>query len=92
MKKNGQYVGVDEKYVPEEERYVEGDSKKDAKILKGVGIGYLAVIIFIFIIVIIGFVVIIMNFVDINNNRKNNTQVNDNEMVDSVIEEYYNNN
>ena len=92
MKKNGQYVGVDEKYVPEEERYVEGDSKKNAKILKGVGIGYLAVIIFIFIIVIIGFVVIIMNFVDINNNRKNNTQVNDNEMVDSVIEEYYNNN
>lgn len=92
MKKNGQYVGVDEKYVPEEERYVEGDSKKNAKILKGVGIGYLAVIIFIFIIVIIAFVVIIMNFVDINNNRKNNTQVNDNEMVDSVIEEYYNNN
>ena len=90
MKKNGQYVGVDEKYVPEEERYVEGDSKKDAKILKGVGIGYLAVIIFIFIIVIIGFVVIIMNFVDINNNRKNNTQVNDNEIFDLIIEDYNN--
>ena len=23
MKKNGQYVGVDEKYIPEEEKYVD---------------------------------------------------------------------
>lgn len=95
MKKNAEYVGVDEKYIPEEERYVEGNSKKDAKILKGVGIGYLIFITFIFIAVIAAFVVIIMNFVDINNNRKensNNVQVNDNsEMIDSIIEDYYNN-
>ena len=95
MKKNAQYIGVDEKYIPEEERYVEGDSKKDAKILKGVGIGYLVVFVFIFLIVIIGFVVIVMNFIDINNNRKENfknTQINENsEIFNSLIEEYYNN-
>ena len=45
MKKNAEYIGVDEKYIPEEERYVEDDSKKDSKISKGVGIGYLVVVV-----------------------------------------------
>ncbi len=94
MKKNAEYVGVDEKYIPEEERYVDGNSKNDSKILKGVGIGYLIVYIFIFLIVIVGFVVILMNFIDINNNRKENfenTQVNDNSQMVDLVEEYYNN-
>ena len=95
MKKNAEYIGVDEKYIPEEERYVEGNSKKDSKILKGIGIGYLIIYIVIFLITIVVFAIILMNFININNNRKENfknTQVNDNsEMVDSIIEEYYNN-
>lgn len=94
MKKNAEYVGVDEKYIPEEERYVEGNSKKDAKILKGVGIGYITFITFIFIAVIAVFGIVIMNFVNINNKRNENAikeEVNENsEMIDSVIE-YYNN-
>ena len=94
MKKNAEYIGVDEKYIPEEERYVEGNSKKDSKILKGIGIGYLIVYIVIFLITIVVFAIILMNFININNNRKENfknTQVNDNnEMVDSIFEEYYN--
>ena len=96
MKKNAEYVGVDEKYIPEEERYVEGNSKKDAKILKGVGIGYLTFITFIFIAVIVVFVIVIMNFVDINNKRNENVikeEINENsEMIDSIIDDYYNNN
>lgn len=31
MKKNGQYVGVDEKYVPEEEKYVENNLNDEIK-------------------------------------------------------------
>lgn len=96
MKKNAEYVGVDEKYIPEEERYVEGNSKKDAKILKGVGIGYLTFITFIFIAVIAVFGIVIMNFVDINNKRNENVikeEINENsEMIDSIIDDYYNNN
>ena len=96
MKKNAEYVGVDEKYIPEEERYVEGNSKKDAKILKGVGIGYLTFITFIFIAVIVVFGIVIMNFVDINNKRNENVikeEINENsEMIDSIIDDYYNNN
>lgn len=29
MKKNGQYVGVDDKYIPEDEKYVENDEVKE---------------------------------------------------------------
>lgn len=55
MKRNGQYVGVDEKYIPEEEKYVDnstneeikndinnGIKKNGKKVLKGFTIGYLA--------------------------------------------------
>lgn len=45
MKKNGQFVGIDEEFVPEEEKYVDesllGDKQKTTKVLKTVGIGYL---------------------------------------------------
>ena len=87
MKKNGQYVGVDEKYIPEDEKYVDENllggtseirdgiksgvnqvkdyvndpdnqekmkstGKKGLKILKGLGIGYIAFIVIILILVI----------------------------------------
>ena len=29
MKKNGQYVGVDEKYIPEEEKYVDNSINQE---------------------------------------------------------------
>ena len=49
MKKNGEYVGVDDKYIPEDEKYVDdsllGDkqisSENIKKVAKKVGIGYL---------------------------------------------------
>ena len=31
MKKNGQYVGVDEKYVPEDEKYVANTEKQEKR-------------------------------------------------------------
>ena len=31
MKKNGQYVGVDEKYIPKEEKYVDNETNKEIK-------------------------------------------------------------
>lgn len=31
MKKNGEYVGVDEKYIPEEEKYVDNEANKEIK-------------------------------------------------------------
>ena len=94
MKKNGQYVGVDEKYIPEDEKYVDNSTnseikdtvnmginaakeyvtdkdnqekfkrtgKKGLKVLKGIGIGYLAFIGFVFIMVIVVFVIIFSNF------------------------------
>lgn len=31
MKKNGQYVGVDEKYIPEEEKYVDNEANEEIK-------------------------------------------------------------
>ena len=31
MKKNGEYVGVDEKYIPEEEKYVDNETNKEIK-------------------------------------------------------------
>lgn len=45
MKKNGEYVGVDEKFIPENEKYVDesllGNKEKTRKTLKKVGIGYI---------------------------------------------------
>ena len=31
MKKNGQYVGVDEKYIPEDEKYVDNSTNSEIK-------------------------------------------------------------
>lgn len=75
MKKNGQWVGVDEKYIPEEEKYTDEsivgvttnemiDKEKTKKILKGVGIGYLIFVSLILIMVITVFVVVISRFVN----------------------------
>ena len=38
MKKNGQYVGVDEKYIPEEEKYVDNSVNSEIKDLVNDGI------------------------------------------------------
>ena len=47
MKKNGEFVGVDEKFIPEDEKYVDeslvGDKEKAKKVEKRFGIGYLAI-------------------------------------------------
>ena len=61
MKKNGEYVGVDEKFIPEDEKYVdesllgnkEESTRKIKKVAKGIGIGYL-VFLSIIIIMIVG--------------------------------------
>ncbi len=106
MKKNGQYVGVDEKYIPKEEKYVDDEAneeiknsindgilsakdyitdkdnqekfkkagKKGVKILKGIGIGYLAVISFIIIVFITIFFIAISNFIQ---NKKRVDDFND---------------
>ena len=49
MKKNGEYVGVDDKYIPEDEKYVDDSLLEDKqisqenikKVAKKIGIGYL---------------------------------------------------
>lgn len=98
MKKNGQYVGVDEKYIPEDEKYVDNSTnseikdtvnrginaakdyvtdkdnqekfkrtgKKGLKILKGIGIGYLAFFAFVIVMVIVVFIIVFSNFFKIN--------------------------
>lgn len=60
MKKNGEFVGVDEKFIPEDEKYVdesllgnkEETKEKVKKVAKGIGIGYLCFIGFIVILTI----------------------------------------
>lgn len=98
MSKNAQYVGVDEKYIPEDEKYVDNtlneeikgtinDGIKSAKnylskeenrekikrtgkkglgVAKGIGIGYLCFIGFVFIMVIIVFILIFSNAFKVN--------------------------
>lgn len=64
MKKNGEYVGVDEKFIPEDEKYVdesllgnkEESTKKIKKVAKGIGIGYLIFLSIIIIIIVGGFI------------------------------------
>lgn len=83
MKKNGEYVGVDEKFIPENEKYVDEsllgnkeESKKTIKkVAKGIGIGYLVYIGF-----ILAFVIGMMIFVFTMFNNTRKTQV---EMMDS---------
>ena len=38
MKKNGQYVGVDEKYIPEDEKYVDNSTNEELKNLINDGV------------------------------------------------------
>ena len=40
MKKNSQYVGVDEKYIPEDEKYVDDDINNELKEIVNDGIKY----------------------------------------------------
>lgn len=93
MKKNSEYVGVDEKFIPEEEKYVDesvlgnkaeaeekikGYLKKGGKVAKKTGILYLCFVGSIFVL-IIG--IMIFGFTMFNNVRK--TQ---DEMISSVQE------
>ena len=59
MKKNGEYVGVDEKFIPEDEKYVDesllGDRKETERVVKKV-IKYRSIAIIIF----IGFIFLLM--------------------------------
>lgn len=56
MKKNGEYVGVDEKFIPENEKYVDesllGDKEKAKKTAKRFTVGYLCFVFLIFAFVI----------------------------------------
>ena len=76
MKKNGEYVGVDEKFIPEDEKYVdesllgnkEESKRKIKKTAKTIVIGYIIFVILIFALFIgIG----IFMFSTFNNARKN---------------------
>jgi len=48
MKKNSEYIGADEKYIPEDEKYTNGpiveEDEKTKKAIKAFGIGYLVFI------------------------------------------------
>lgn len=70
MKKNGEYVGVDEKFIPEDEKYVdesllgnkEETKKTIKKVAKGFGIGYLVFIV-IFLVIFIGMFIFAGSFI-----------------------------
>ena len=78
MKKNGEYVGVDEKFIPENEKYVEDSplNLKDEKVKKGIKTGakiivgwYLfVIIIFVLIFVFVG-IMMFKNIRNFNNTR-----------------------
>lgn len=75
MKKNGQYVGVDEKFIPEDEKYVDesllGNKEKSKKIIKNVGIGYLIFVAMVLIFVGGMFIFIISRFIKMSNMADN---------------------
>lgn len=120
MKKNAQYVGIDDKYVPENETYVDNtlnseikDTLKDGvksaknylskdenkekikntgkkvlKVGKGIGIGYLCFIGFIFLMVIIVFILVFSSFFKANERADriyNSTESTFNEIMDKTI-------
>lgn len=70
MRKNGEFVGVDEKFIPENEKYVdesllgnkEETKKTIKKVAKGFGIGYL-VFIGIFLVIFIGMFIFAGSFI-----------------------------
>ena len=120
MKKNSQYVGVDEKYIPEDEKYVDDDinnelkeivndgikytknylsdkdnqkkiknsGKKIFNIFKGIGIGYLIFVGFIFLFIILIFIIVISNFFNINNKVNDNFD-NDNSIIEETKDDVY---
>ena len=88
MKKNGEYVGVDEKFIPENEKYVDesilgNKEEKDRKVKKGIkfllGAYGIGIVIWIVILLIGGFWVI--------KNMKNIGQ----KMTDSMTQQYQEN-
>ncbi|MBE6139367.1 MAG: hypothetical protein E7174_02550 [Firmicutes bacterium] len=85
MEKNGQYVGVDEKYIPEEEKYVDGSllgkdtiekakpyAKKGLKIVKGAFIGYTIFFVIFFAIVVTIIAVTFVNMKETGTKSNNN--------------------
>lgn len=70
MRKNGEFVGVDEKFIPENEKYVdesllgnkEQTKKTIGKVAKGFGIGYLVFIV-IFLVIFIGMFIFAGSFI-----------------------------
>lgn len=87
MKKNSEYVGVDEKFVPEDERYVKDSvlgSREEAKnkIKKGLKIGLGAYAIWVLLAIVFLVVVVVLIF---NYSKKMNQQIFD--MFDSVTEQ-----
>lgn len=120
MNKNGQYVGVDEKYIPEEEKYVDNTlngeikdalndgvksvknyvskdenkekiknaGKKGLGIIKGIGIGYLCFIGFVFIMAIIIFIMAFSNIFKSNQRADkiyNSIENRHSEIIDKTI-------
>lgn len=69
MKRNSEFVGVDEKFIPEDEKYVdeaiieknEENQKKAEKIVKKIGTGYLIFLVFIIVIFISIFAFVIIS-------------------------------
>ncbi len=117
MKKNAHYVGVDEKYIPEDEKYVDNSvndelkgmvndglksakdyisdkdnqekikntGRKGLKILKGVGIGYLAFFLLVIVLVITIFVITFTSMAKINKNKDDNMNKVNN-IIDTAID------
>lgn len=72
MKKNGEFVGVDEKFIPEDEKYVDeslvGDKEKTKKVAKRIGIAQLVMMFIPFIIFIIMAIFMVTQFNKVGNN------------------------
>ena len=64
MKKNGNYVGVDEKFIPEDEKYVDEFSEvsntERKKMTKAIISGQMIFVVAIFIVVIVMFAAIVI--------------------------------
>lgn len=99
MKKNSQYIGVDDKYIPKDEKYVDDSvlgSKEESRktIIKGVkifGIGYMIVIGIILAIVIAAFVFSFRIFgKTFNQVQDTMNQVNQDNMSDTMRDEFFN--
>lgn len=87
MKRNSEYVGVDEKFIPEEERYVNDSilgSREEAKkkIKKGLKIGLGAYAIWSLVVIAIFVVAVVLIF---NFSKKMNNQIID--MYDKATDE-----